>query len=102
MMGGNLIAWIKEEFFLLIVTNNRDVSGLLIDQMEDPASIETTLDWHRIEQQRNNMGTGKKQLIREMQAILGKWEKAFRLPHVYLVEAEAAEGETGWFCRLAF
>lgn len=55
--------------------------------MEDTASIETRLDWHRIEQQRNNMGTEEKQLIREMQAVLGKWDKAFRLPHIYLVAA---------------
>lgn len=87
-MGGNLIAWMKEEFFLLIVTNNKDVSGRwLINQMKDPASTETRLDWHRGEQQGNNMGTEKKQLIRKMQTIPGKWDMAFRLPHVYLLAA---------------
>lgn len=40
MMGGNLIAWIKEEFFLFIVTNNKDVSGrLLLIKLIDLASF---------------------------------------------------------------
>lgn len=68
MMGGNLIAWIKEEFFLFILTNNKDVSGrLLIDQIKDLASIQTRVDWHWGQQQRNKMGTEEKQLIRKMQ-----------------------------------
>lgn len=40
-----------------------------------------------IEKQGNKMQTEKKQLIRKIQTTTGKWDKAFRLPCVYLLAA---------------
>lgn len=67
-MGANLIAWIKEEFVLLVLTNNKDMNRRwLTAQIKDPESIQISLDWHRGEHQEQNGAKEQNQLIRKMQ-----------------------------------
>lgn len=101
-MGGNLIAWIKKEFVLLVVTNNKNMNRRwLIAQIKDPGSIQISFDWHKGEQQEQN-GARKKQLIRKMQInYYSEVGQGLQTPLcVFTGSLSGRRENTGWFCRL--
>lgn len=99
---GNLIAWIKKEFVLLVVTNNKNKNRRwLFAQIKDPGSIQISFDWHKGEQQEQN-GARKKQLIRKMQInYYSEVGQGLQTPLcVFTGSLSGRRGNTGWFCRL--